>query len=148
MKEVRLAYGRRGIVARVPDDAVVVTATELPGLPDEAEAVLEALRAPVEGPPLSELIARGARRTRVAVVFPDLTRPMPNRTVLPPLLAELERLGVGPDRVELRGATGTPRQATAAEMVELLGPDIPRRYTVHQHRAGDPKHGQDLDHVE
>ncbi len=31
---------------------------------------------------------------RVAVVFPDLTRPMPNRTVLPPLLDELARAGV------------------------------------------------------
>jgi nickel-dependent lactate racemase len=145
MKEVRLAYGRRGIVARVPDDAVVVTATELPGLPDEANAVLEALRAPVEGPPLSELIAGGARRTRVAVVFPDLTRPMPNRTVLPPLLAELERLGAGPDHVELLCATGTHRQATPDEMVELVGPDITRRYTVHQHRADDPEH---VEHVE
>src|ERR1700723_51252 len=98
MKQVRLAYGRDGIVATVPDDAVVVTATELPGLPDEAAAVLESLRAPVGGPPLSPLAADAARAVarhgagrspRVAVVFPDITRPMPNRTVLPPLLAEL-----------------------------------------------------------
>ncbi len=136
MKEVRLAYGRDGIVARVPDDAVVVTATELPGLADEAGAVLAALRAPVVGPPLSELV--GARSPRVAVVFPDLTRPMPNRTVLPPLLAELERLGVGPERVELLCATGTHRLASAEEMVELIGPEIAGRYSVHQHRADAP----------
>ena len=140
MKEVRLAYGRRGIVASVPDDAVVVTATELPGLANEAGAVLEALGAPVEGPPLAELLGGAARRTRVAVVFPDLTRPMPNRTVLPPLLAELERLGVGPDHVELLCATGTHRQATPDEMVELVGPEITSRYAVHQHRADDPEH--------
>jgi nickel-dependent lactate racemase len=144
MKEVRLAYGRQGIVARVPDDAVVVTATELPGLPDEADAVLQALRSPVDGPPLSELVRDAARSTsgapRVAVVFPDLTRPMPNRTVLPPVLAELDRLGVGPDRVELLCATGTHRQATAEEMVELVGADIAGRYAIHQHRADDPDH--------
>ncbi len=142
MKEVRLAYGREGIVARVPDDAVIVTATELPGLPDEAGAVLEALRTPVQGPPLSELV-RGTSGTggapRVAVVFPDLTRPMPNRTVLPPVLAELERLGAGPDRVELLCATGTHRAATLEEMVELVGPEIARRYPVHQHRAEAPE---------
>ena len=154
MKEVRLAYGREGIVARVPDDAVVVTATELPGLPDEAGAVLAALRAPVEGAALSELVrdaahtaARhggGVRRDgaggvpRVAVVFPDLTRPMPNRTVLPPLLAELERLGVGPEHVELLCATGTHRAATPEEMVELVGRDISDRYTIHQHQADAP----------
>ena len=75
----------------------------------------------------------------MAVVFPDLTRPMPNRTVLPPLLAELERLGAGPDRVELLCATGTHRPATADEMVELVGADIAGRYRVHQHRADGPR---------
>ena len=58
----------------------------------------------------------------VAVVFPDLTRPMPNTTVLPPLLAELERAGAGPDRVELLCATGTHRQATPAEMADAGRP--------------------------
>ncbi len=152
MKEVRLAYGRDGIVARVPDDAVVVTATELPGLPDEAGAVLDALGAPVEGAALSDLVGEAARAVarrgggtrgrggaggvpRVAVVFPDLTRPMPNRTVLPPLLAELDRLGVGPDHVELLCATGTHRAATHEEMVELVGDDIAGRYRIHQHTA-------------
>ncbi len=144
MKDVRLAYGRNGIVARVPDDAVIVTATDLPGLPDQARAVTEALRAPVEGPPLSELVGSatgpGAPSPRVVVVFPDLTRPMPNRTVLPPLLAELERLGAGPEHVELLCATGTHRQATADEMVELVGSDIAARYAIHQHRADDDDH--------
>src|ERR1700722_17533929 len=145
MKEVRLAYGRDGIVARVPDDAVVVTTTELPGLPDEAGAVLEAVHAPIEGPPLSDLLrASTGRAPRVAVVFPDLTRPMPNRTVLPPLLAELERLGAGPDRVELLCATGTHRLATPDEMVELVGPQIAERYPIHQHSADGP----DSDHIE
>ena len=153
MKEVRLAYGRDGIVARVPDDAVVVTATDLPGLADEAGAVLEALRTPVAGPGLSGLVrdsgasacARngGGTAPRVAVVFPDLTRPMPNRTVLPPLLAELERSGAGPERVDLLCATGTHRLATPEEMVELVGPDIAARYTIHQHRADAPE-----EHVE
>ncbi|HEY5024720.1 MAG TPA: nickel-dependent lactate racemase [Acidimicrobiales bacterium] len=160
MKEVRLAYGRHGILARVPDTAVVVTATELPGLPDEAGAVLDALGAPVTGPPLSQLVrdamsrprraahaastARATSAARVAVVFPDLTRPMPNRTVLPPLLAELERLGAGPEEVVLLCATGTHRLATEAEMVELVGPDIAERYTIHQHRAD----GAPDDHIE
>ena len=134
MKDVRLAYG---LLARVPDDAAVISPTDLPGLPDQAAAVLEALRAPTAGPPLEDLIGP---RQRVAVVFPDLTRPMPNRTVLPPLLAELERLGAGPDRVELLCATGTHRQATAQEMAELVGDEIVRRYRIHDHRSDDGAH--------
>ena len=137
MKDVQLAYGRRGLLARIPDDAEVISPVELPPLADETQAVLDALRAPTAGPPLAELVGPGRR---VAVVFPDLTRPMPNRTVLPPLLAELERLGLGPDRVELLCATGTHRQATAAEMTELLGDEIVRRYLVHDHRGDDGAH--------
>src|SRR6202035_1527857 len=112
----QLAYGRHGLVARLPDDAVVVAPTDLPGLADESGAVVDALRAPVTGPPLEELVraasrtcARQGRAARVAVVFPDVTRPMPNQTVLPPVLAELERLGMGPEQVELLCATGTHR---------------------------------------
>jgi len=135
--EVRLAYGRAGLVARVPDGAEVISPTDLPGLGDEAGAVLAALRAPTAGPPLADLIGN---RSEVAVVFPDLTRPMPNRTVLPPLLAELERLGAGPDRVTLLCATGTHRRAAAAEMAELLGDEIVGRYRVHDHRADDGAH--------
>jgi nickel-dependent lactate racemase len=137
VKEVRLAYGRRGLVARVPDDASVITPSELPALADEEGAVLGALGAPIAGPPLADLV--GPRDT-VAVVFPDLTRPMPNRTVLPPLLAELARLGVGPDRVRLLCATGTHRPATAAEMAELVGEEIVGRYRIHDHRSDDADH--------
>jgi len=147
-KEVRLAYGRHGLVVRVPDDAVVVTPTDLPGLADETGAVVDGLRAPVVGPSLADIMAaagrgaarRGAAGPTVAVVFPDITRPMPNRTVLPPLLAELERLGAGAGRVELLCATGTHRVATPDEMDELVGPDVAARYRIHQHRADEGPH--------
>ena len=89
------------------------------------------------GRPLGELAA-GA--DRVAVVFPDLTRPMPNRTVLPPLLAELARCGVPDERITLLCATGTHRQATVAEMEELVGPEIVGRYAIVDHDATSSAH--------
>ena len=131
----------------VPDDATVVTGTDPPAVADEWAAVVAALRRPAAGPALADLVAdaarraarRGARRgPRICVVFPDLTRPMPNRTVLPPLLAELERAGAGADRVELLCATGTHRPATQDEMDELVGDAVTARYRVHQHRAQAP----------
>jgi lactate racemase len=109
----------------------------VPVLTDEEGAVRDALRRPRVGPPLAALVAP---TDRVVVVFPDLTRPMPNRTVLPPLLDELARLGAGPDRVELLCATGTHRQATPAEMADLVGPDIVAQYRIHDHRAEDDDH--------
>jgi lactate racemase len=134
---VALAYGRHGTTVEVPDSAEVIVPLEQPGLRDEAASITAALRSPLAGRPLPELV-EGAEQ--VAVVFPDLTRPMPNRTVLPPLLAELQRCGVADDRVTLLCATGTHRQATRAEMRELVGADILARYRIVDHQATSPEH--------
>ena len=161
MKEVRLAYGRDGIVATVPDDAVVVTATELPGLPDEAGGRPRALRAPVEGHRSPSSSARRPAPSPVTGAGRDGSRgwrraaggggvPRPHETHAQPhrpaarCSPSSSGSGVGPDHVDLLCATGTHRAATAEEMVELVGPDIAGRYTVHQHRADAPRR----DHVE
>jgi lactate racemase len=134
---LRLPYGKDRIEVEVPDDAAVVDPTDPPAIADEQGAIAAALGEPASGPSLDDLVS-GARR--VAVVFPDITRPMPNRTVLPPLLAELEAAGAGPDRVDLLCATGTHRHATFAEMSALVGPEILSRYRVHDHSATDDDH--------
>jgi lactate racemase len=134
---VTLAYGAEGLPLEVPDDATVVAGAEAAALGDEAGAVRQALRVPVSGPPLARLVPQAGR---IVVVFPDITRPMPNTTVLPPLLAELEAAGAGPDRVELVCATGTHRQATPSEMGTLIGGDLLARYRVRDHRADDGDH--------
>lgn len=141
--EVELAYGCDGAWVEVPETAEVVLPLDAPALADEAGAVTAGLRMPSSGPPLREVLRQalpgGRGIGRVAVVFPDLTRPMPNRTVLPPLLAELERSGVQDSRISLLCATGTHRQATSDEMAELIGADLVTRYTVvdHDARRGD-----------
>ncbi len=134
---VELAYGRDGTTVEVPDDAEVVAPVEGPGLDDETASILAALRRPLLGGSLQDL-TDGSER--VAVVFPDLTRPMPNRTVLPPLLAELARAGVPDHRITLLCATGTHRQATAAEMEELVGPETVARYTIVDHDGTSDAH--------
>ena len=134
---VDLAYGHSGTSVAVPDGATVVVPVDAPALADEAAAVTAALRHPLAGSPLAALV-RDARR--VAIVFPDLTRPMPNRTVLPPLLTELAEAGVPDDRITLLCATGTHRSATAAEMEELVGAEIVARYTIVDHDATSDAH--------
>jgi lactate racemase len=134
---VELAYGVEGRSVEVPDDATVIEPVDLPGLADQQGAVSRALEHPLAGSSLAAL-ATGARR--VVVVFPDLTRPMPNRTVLPPLLALLARRGVPDSNVTLLCATGTHRQATPGEMRELVGPEIVGRYAIVDHDADGGDH--------
>jgi nickel-dependent lactate racemase len=134
---IALPYGTTTLSASVPDDATVVVGADLPGLTDETRAVADALRAPVAGAPLRALIPGGAR---VVVVFPDITRPMPNRTVLPPLLTEIESCGISPDDIVLLCATGTHRAANPTELRDLVGPDVLSRYRVKNHVATDGDH--------
>ncbi len=133
---ITLAYGRQGLPIELPDDAPV-TAVEpvaLPGLPDEAAALRQALRQPTGTPPLVELVRPD---DTVAVVFSDLTRPMPNDRVLPVLLRELELAGVGPERIVLLNGLGTHRPQTPEELRRMLGEAIVARYRIVQHDAWD-----------
>jgi nickel-dependent lactate racemase len=130
--DVTLAYGEDGLLVQVPDDAVVVEQSELAPLDDEQGAIAAAVH--------TNLAGAAVRGRRVTVVFPDITRPMPNRTVLPPLLRELEAMGAGPDEVTLLCATGTHRVATREELVALVGDEIIDRYRVEQHDATASAH--------
>ncbi len=134
---VTLAYGVDGLDVEVPDDAAVIVPTQLRALDDQANCVRRALEAPVAGSPLDEL-CRDVRS--VVVVFPDLTRPMPNRLVLPQILGCLAASGVPDAAVTLLCATGTHRQATPAEMDELVGADIVERYAIIDHDANSEDH--------
>ena len=134
---VDLAYGRHGTSVEVPDSADVILPADAPSLANEDAAIRKALAQPIAGRPLQALVGGCPR---VAVVFPDLTRPMPNRTVLPPLLDELARAGVPDDHVTLLCATGTHRQATPAEMAELIGPELVARYRVVDHDSQSDEH--------
>ena len=146
MKEVRLAYGRDGLVARVPDDAVVVTATELPGLPDEAGAVLDVAaragggaaarrrRRPRRGRARAAA-GRGGRGPRWRWSSPTSPGPCPTARCCPRCWPSSSGSVPAPSGSTLLCATGTHRAATPEEMVELVGPDVVARYRIHQHQA-------------
>jgi nickel-dependent lactate racemase len=133
---VQLAYGRTGLRIELPDD-VPVTIIEpefVPGLSDEQASIIEALRSPLGAPSLQELVQP---QDRVAVVFSDLTRPMPNDRVLPPLLDELSLAGVPDEQVVLINALGTHRPQTEDELRRMLGDTVVDRFRVVQHDAWD-----------
>jgi nickel-dependent lactate racemase len=120
----------------VPDaaGAAVIEPLFVPGLADEAAAIRSALRDPIGSPALRELVPAGSR---AAVVFSDITRPMPNERVLPVLLEALEAAGAGPDRVVLINGLASHRKQTPAELEGMLGSAITHRYRVIQHDAWD-----------
>ncbi len=128
---VNLSYGRGHLPVEFPDDCTtVIEPTYVAGLPDQPGAVRDAVRDPVGTLPLRDLARPGQT---VAVSICDVTRPMPSRTVLPVILAELSALRS--EDIVVLVATGTHRATTDAELVEMVGAEIVRGYRVVNHDA-------------
>jgi nickel-dependent lactate racemase len=129
-----LAYGKTGLEIDLPDGANVTTVEprHVAALPDPVGAVREALRKPVEAPPLRDWVKAA---DKVAIVFSDITRATPNHILLPAILAELDHVPDG--QVVLFNATGTHRANTDAELRQMLGGDVVDRFRVVQNDASD-----------
>src|SRR5690606_29849249 len=120
-ERLRLAFPEGWSVRRVdPADA--------PEASDDAIAA--AFAAPLGTPPLAEL-ARGRRRVVIAV--DDLTRPTPAHRIVPSLLGELERAGVGASQIALLIGTASHRPPVADEIVRKVGPEVAARCRVRVH---------------
>lgn len=130
---VHLAYGENGLRVDLPDrNLTVVEPTYESGLPDQEGAIRQGLRAPIAAPPLRDLV----RSTdRVIVVFSDITRPVPNRVIFPPLLSELSH--VPSERITLLNGLGLHRPNTRDELGRMLGPEVVEAYQTINHDAHD-----------
>lgn len=132
--KVALAYGQGHLEVDFPDHVTVVQPRPQPGLPDERAALLEALDAPIGCEPLRAWLRPGCK---VCIIFPDITRAMPNTRVLPWLLDYLHRHGVRDEQVVLLNSTGTHRPNTPEELDRMLGKAITSRYRVVNHECED-----------
>ena len=128
----QIAYGRGRLTVALPAGARALRCRPVAPVADPAAAVLRALREPIGAPPLRQL---AAGRRSACIVVSDVTRPVPCRTLLPPLLAELEGAVA---QVELLVATGTHRASTPAEKREMFGADVVERYRIVDHDSRDP----------
>ncbi|MFU8856591.1 MAG: nickel-dependent lactate racemase [Deferrisomatales bacterium] len=131
--KVTLKYGTQGLPVELeesPGFVGVLTPAEPPALEDPGSAVARSLTNPGSGAPLSAL-ARG--RTSACVVVSDVTRPVPNAVILPPLLEALSAAGVPRERTLILVATGMHRASTEEERAALVGPEVAGRYPVVDH---------------
>ncbi len=130
---VRLAYGEEGLDVDLPADRTTVVEPTYVAAPDDQAGLLRrALREPVDGPPLRELVRPGQT---VAISMCDGTRPQPRHLMVPAVLDELDGI-VAPEDVVVLVATGTHRGNTDAEIRAMLG-DAADRVRVVNHDARD-----------
>jgi nickel-dependent lactate racemase len=130
---INLQYGREGLAIDLPHPNVtIIEPAFVPGLPDESAAFHEAVRHPIEAPPLQTAIRTN---DHVAVVIPDLTRPLPSERLLTWLFRELEH--VPAKNFTIITGTGSHRANTPEELASMVGADILARYAIVNHNAFD-----------
>jgi lactate racemase len=140
---VRLDYGKTGVWAELPDDNLIGVLN----LPDSAPlsepnaAIEHALAHPIGTPALAEL-AQGRRDA--CIVICDITRPVPNKVLLPPIIRTMESAGIPPERITILIATGTHRPNWGDELNALIGANLAANYRVVNHDSHDPTMHHDL----
>jgi nickel-dependent lactate racemase len=102
---------------------------------DWPSAVADALANPIGCPPAGEIAGPASK---VVILVDDLTRPTPQKRLLPPLLDELKSAGVKADNIEIIIALGTHRYMSRGEMRDRFGVETCGRVDVLNHAWRDP----------
>jgi nickel-dependent lactate racemase len=142
--KVELLYGKGVTAVNLPDGLkpTVIRKHPMTPLGDPEEAVRRALLNPVESPTLSEL-AKGKKSACILIC--DITRPVPNGTLLPPLIDTLTRSGVHSTAITILVATGLHRPNEGEELREIVGSDeVFHAIRIENHFARDKAAHVDL----
>lgn len=141
--KVKLAFGREKTEVEFPShmQTTVLEAKFADAVESADAALAQALSQPIGAPALVEL-AQGKKTAAISIC--DITRPAPNRIVLPHVLHALEQAGIPAAGIIILIATGLHRAATLQELHELVGPEILGRYTVASHDARDASTHKEL----
>jgi len=139
--KINLAYGKTGLEVELADelDVTVVEPEFVPGLSDPEAMLREALGAPIEAPPLRDVVKAD---DKVGVVFSDITRPTPNHLILSVVLEELAH--VPRENITLFNALGTHRPNDDEELRGMLGDALVDSYRIVQNNAFDPSTQVDM----
>ena len=132
--KIKLDYGREGLDIELPDylNVDIVEPKYVEGLPNQAEAIEDALLNPIDSKPLRDLVGTS---DNVAIVINDITRPTPYRIILPVVLQQLR--DVPDERILLLVATGTHRPNTETELRRIMGDEVLDKYQIIQNDAQD-----------
>ena len=131
---IDIPFGKGSIKAEIPKKNFIETVDmdPIPLIDDPVLAVTKSLEDPIGSRPLGE-IAKGKRNACI-VVF-DITRPVPNSIILPPILRTLHDKGMSVDDITLLVATGLHRLNLGDELIYMLGAEICSKYNIVSHDA-------------
>jgi nickel-dependent lactate racemase len=128
--KANLLCGRETIELELPDSVQLIENKPAKALANPEAAVREVLLNPIGTAPLTE-IAKG--RKNACIVISDITRPVPNKIILPPLLRTLEESGIAAQNITILIATGMHRPNLGEELESMVGKEIMDNYKIVNH---------------
>ena len=125
-KTVTLGYAKGECSLEISSDRLqcVLTTNEVQYGLTGADAVVDALAHPIGTALLRDMVKQGQK---VVIVTSDISRPMPSRKALPPLVDELNAGGIPDEDITVVFALGSHRRHTEAEQRYLAGDAIYER---------------------
>ena len=132
MKEIFLPYGKEKIPINIPKKNLlkICLLKDTPGVKDNVKAIKDALKNPIG----SQVISKIAQGKRTAVVIcTDITRPTPDKLLIPPILDELNKGGISDKNIKVIIARGQHRKMTEEEVKEKVGTEVFKRVKISQH---------------
>lgn len=130
---IPIYYGKSVINVEVPRErTTIVSPSYPPSLGNEIEEIDNAINDPHGAKPLREIQKSGAK---VSISICDVTRAQPREEMLKAIISNLP--DINREDITLLIATGSHRNCTNDEIVDMLGKEIATKYRVVNHNAYD-----------
>jgi len=131
---MKIDFNYKGIPPFEVDDENVVGVYEPNSYQSELseeEIIEQGLDNPIGTPRIRDMVKKGQK---VLILVDDYTRPTPANKILPPVLKELDTIGIKNEDISILMAQGTHRRMSKEEKEKKLGKSICQRLSVFDHQ--------------
>lgn len=128
--DITLPCGKEEVHLTLPERVEIIRNKPASALKHPEQAIIDQLTSPIGSQPLAEI---AAGKKDACIVISDITRPVPNQIVLPPILETLEASGIARDKIKILIATGMHRPNLGAELESMVGKEIMENYRIINH---------------
>ena len=141
---MKLKYGKEEIQLPIQDKHVIqiLNPKKQKALLHPENKLKNLLKNPINSPSLKDLVNQ-KKAQKILIVVNDITRPTPYEVILPPLLNELDQIGIKKENITFIIATGIHRSNSPEEIKKIFGENIFSAYKFINHDCDDP-HLEDL----
>ena len=136
---MKLKYGKEEIHLPIQDKNIIkiLNSNKQEILLYPENKLKELLKNPINSPSLKDLVNR-KKAQKILIMVNDITRPTPYEVILPPLLDELDQIGIKKESILFMVATGIHRSNSPEEIKEIFGENIFSAYQFINHDCDDP----------